>query len=1373
MIRSTDTLPNASDPTTWVPTLLGQILEVTFDANGHLDDFVYRSNPDTNSDDPAGSANLMLDSFQFVVEDNGVSVGSGQAADPKESDEPGTATIRVLPINSEPVLVDDQLVGTEGTNLAITVAQLLGNDDVSASGAADETRAGAGVNDPGNLSIDLTVNTSAGVTNQYVTDKGGAIIVSGTDITYTPPADFYGVDTFTYNATDAGLSQRLVNGLVGPKVPDPKVADPDLTDAVDLLGTVSITVMPVNDIPLAETKTYGDVESIDEDARVTIAFTKQELLANSRASESADPLTPNEPFDEESTQSLRVVRFETATEVVDVRQPQDYPGLDDVTGDGTVTINSGTLGGTFSFTFSGGEFTSGVYTPALHFNRDTTGFPESFNYIIADDDGAGTPVPDSNPPLVVDLPSADSDPKRVVFDLSPINTAPTFARIDGSNTFNVLETDDGSSTSFQVFNNVYPGNPPLAGGPGMPDSVGSLDETQNQQVEFTINEAQSTYVGLLTDVPDIDFDPLTRTVTLTVEPALDQVGEAIFVIDYKDVNPQDAGFVSIEGSETVTVFVRPVNDAPSLVDFNTATFDLSASDPSAPSDFAYAVDTGDGSIAYTIKEDPNDYAGGGYLIPLQQSSGAAYNPIGLLDVFSVGAANESQAVDGGYQELVLQSFNLPSTEDGTLELITDNGEQFLLYRPSENYNSDFFGGEITFTYTVADSYTGPATSGLDYNPDGTYDNSPLTINNTVRVNVVPVNDEPSFELRIDSHDTTEKDGTELPVSVGLVARNIMSGPATAQDETTTLQPRAFVLTPSNFDASELTTLFTIAPSIDPINGTLTYQPAPDVFASLVFDVTLDDEGPETSARGDDDVSDAQQFTINITPVNDPPQINLSEYRDLVGDPTAQFDGTLTFDADEQLPPDPNVPYQPVTFRVSGPAQPGEIDLVSLFDPGPANEQEDVAGGNQLIGEIVFPGTSVNGILRPDDPNNPTTYEYIPTVGFVGEQDLADSFEISVFDNGEVVNGQLVSPPQQITVTVNVNVQGINNPPVFTPGANDTLTVNVDEFAIADGTLTIANWATSVLPGPVGSPDELAGQQIIGADLTITQDTNGLFAANAGVVQPTATLNGDSLTLSFRPNSNLSGEVDLTLRITDSGANDSTNGDVNFIEQDFKILVNVVNDAPSFDAQSSVSIAEPPADGSTGVTSYTIDGWASNISPGAGEETDQSVDAFRFDPASPAGLLLSVDPSTGDLTIGIPEEQRDFNGQVVTSVTAVDSLDLTSDPFALTITVTPVNDHPVAVTDMLTGDEDLILSIDPADLVNNDEDADIPFDPNETLTAVLSDTTITSVQGATVRVVNVGGEVRFEYDPTKANALQSLGHGEVANDTFTVPAIRCR
>jgi uncharacterized repeat protein (TIGR01451 family) len=120
-----------------------------------------------------------------------------------------TVTITVTPVNDAPMAVDDAYTTAEDTVLVVAAPGVLANDS------------------------DADLDTMTAVLVDNVTNGTLALAPDGS-FTYTPSLDFFGQDGFTYKAFDGGLYSEVV--------------------------TVTITVTPVNDAPMAVADAYTTVE---------------------------------------------------------------------------------------------------------------------------------------------------------------------------------------------------------------------------------------------------------------------------------------------------------------------------------------------------------------------------------------------------------------------------------------------------------------------------------------------------------------------------------------------------------------------------------------------------------------------------------------------------------------------------------------------------------------------------------------------------------------------------------------------------------------------------------------------------------------------------------------------------------------------------------------------------------------------------------------------------------------------------------------------------------------------------------------------------------------------------------------------------------
>ena len=189
-------------------------------------------------------------------------------------------------------------------------------------------------------------------------------------------------------------------------------------------------------------------------------------------------------------------------------------------------------------------------------------------------------------------------------------------------------------------------------------------------------------------------------------------------------------------------------------------------------------------------------------------------------------------------------------------------------------------------------------------------------------------------------------------------------------------------------------------------------------------------------------------------------------------------------------------------------------------------------------------------------------------------------------------------------------------------------------------------------------------------------------------------------LTYTPASNAFGFADVTLKIMDNGG--TANGGVNESPaQTFRITVNSVNDVPSFTKGADQTVLEDAA-------AQSVAGWATAISAGPANESGQ---ALNFIVSNNNNALFSVQPAiaaNGTLTY---TPAANANGQATVTVqlhddggTANGGVD-TSASQTFTITVTPVNDVPVANDSAATTNEDTAVGIDLGALVSDLETAD--------------------------------------------------------------------
>ncbi|MBL8311372.1 MAG: tandem-95 repeat protein [Burkholderiales bacterium] len=547
----------------------------------------------------------------------------------------------------------------------------------------------------------------------------------------------------------------------------------------------------------------------------------------------------------------------------------------------------------------------------------------------------------------------------------------------------------------------------------------------------------------------------------------------------------------------------------------------------------------------------------------------------------VGAVNQAPSFTAGAAVTVLEDSGAYSQPWATSISAGPSCEstQTVSFQLTGNTNSALFStqpaispsGQLTFT--PAANANGSATITVRVQDNGGTANGGVDTSaaSTLTINVTPVNDAPSF--------TKGADVTVLQNAAAQTIPNwataISAGPADESGQTLTFQ-----VTGNTNPA-----LFSVAPAIA-ADGTLTFTPATNQPGTAAITVVLKDNGG--TANGGVDTSAAQTFNINVTFVNQAPSFVIGANQNVLEDAGAQ---TVNGWATAISPGPANEAAQTVTFQVVGNSSP------TLFSAAPA--------------------VSSSGVLT-----------YTTAANACGTATIT----LNIKDNGGTANGGVDTSANQSFV---INVACVNDPPVFTKGADITVAEN-------SGAFSQANWATGI--GPGGGADE-AGQVV---NFVVSGITNPALFAAAPAVAP----NG---TLTFTPAPNVFGSTSVTVAARDDGG--VANGGVDTSAgQTFTITITFVNQAPSFTKGADQTVFEDAG-------AQTVANWATSISAGPASEAAQTV-AFQVTANSNPALFAvvpSVTPSgtlaytpalnacgTANITLRVQDNGGTANGGVDTS-----------------------------------------------------------------------------------------------------------------------------
>ncbi|HEX6085898.1 MAG TPA: tandem-95 repeat protein [Thermoanaerobaculia bacterium] len=709
----------------------------------------------------------------------------------------------------------------------------------------------------------------------------------------------------------------------------------------------------------------------------------------------------------------------------------------------------------------------------------------------------------------------------------------------------------------------------------------------------------------------------------------------------------------------------------------------------------------------------------------------------------------------------------PADESGqsvTFTVSNSNPSLFLV-QPSVAPNG-------TLTFTSNSNANGTATLTITAQDNGGTANggNDTSAPQTSNINVTAVNDAPSFVKGSDQ--SVNEDAPAQ--SVANWATAISAGPNEGTQSVT------FHATAAN------PALFSVQPAVAP-NGTLTYTVAANVSGSTTVSVYVQDDGG--TANGGVDSSAPQTFTISISSVNDAPSFTKGADQSVNEDAGAQTVANWATDisagpADESgqnvhflvtgntnaalfsvapaVAADGTLTYTPAA-NASGSAT---ITVIAKDDGGTANGGVDTsasqtfvitvnevndapsftAGGTVTVNEDSAAYSAVWATAISAGPNetqnltfvlsgntNPALFASGPSIAADGtlsftlaaNQNGSASLSVVLTDDGGTANGGVDT---STSATLNITVTAVNDAPSFTGSGNVTVLEDSGAYSAA--------WATAISAGPADESGQSVTFQV--------SATNAAFFA----VQPSIDAAG---VLTFTLASNAAGTSTVTVTAKDDGGTANGGSDTS-APQSFSIVIDPVNDAPSFTAGGNVNVNEDSGP-------YAA-AWATAISAGPANESGQAVNfvvtnddnaLFSVQPAiSPSGVLtFTPAPNAfGDATVTVylQDNGGTANGGVNVSGTVT-----------FQIVVTHVNTAPVAMNDAYDTVGNTLLEVSGAQtqspavyvsgsVLANDSDSDGP-----------SPITASLVSASAGAVVTVNPDGTFTYLPPA---------GLVGTDSFT-------
>ncbi|UHH30541.1 Ig-like domain-containing protein [Pseudomonas veronii] len=1212
--------------------------------------------------------------FTYTATDGGIADGGSPL-----TSAPANGTITVTPVNDAPVAVTTTATGAEDPSVGIAVK--LSATDVD--GVADVKSFTVGTPTNGTFYTDAAMTKP--VTGSIDAVNGEATVY------FKPNANFNGTANFTYTATDGGIADGGI----------------PLTSAP---ANGTITVTPVNDAPVAVTTTATGAEDPSVGIAVKLSATDVDGVAD--------------------VKSFTVGTPTNGTFYTDAAMTKPVTGsIDAVNGEATVYFKPNeNFNGTANFTYTatdGGIADGGSPLTSAPANGTITVTPVNDAPVAVTTTATGAEDPSVG--IAVKLSATDVDgvadvksftvgtPTNGTFYTDAAMTKPVTGSIDAVNGeatvyFKPNENFNGTAnfTYTATDGGIADGGSPLTSAPANGTITVTPVNDAPVAVTTTATGAEDPSVGIAVKLSATDVDGVADVKSFTVGTPTN----GTFYTDAAMTKPVTGAIDAVNGE--ATVYFKPNENFNGTANFTYTATDGGIADGGSPLTSAPA----NGTITVTAVNDapvaaPTTATGSEDPVQGIEVKLSATDVDGVADVksFTVGTPTNGTF----YTDAAMTK---PVT--GAIDAV--NGEATVYFKPNANFN-----GTANFTYTATDG--GIADGG-----------SPLTsapANGTITV--TPVNDAPvaapttatgsedpvqGIEVKLSATDvdgvTDVKSFTVgTPTNGTFYTDAAMTKPVTGSIDAVNGEATVYFKPNANFNGTANFTYTATDGGIAdggspltsaPANGTITVTAVNDAPVAAPTTATGSEDpvqGIEVklSATDVDGVTDVKSFTVG-TPTNGTFYTDAAMTKPVTGSidavngeatvyfkPNANFNGTanFTYTATDGGIADGGSPL------TSAPAN-GSITVTAVNDapvaaPTTATGSEDPVQGI----EVKLSATDVDGVadvksFTVGTPTNGTFYtDAAMTKPVTGSIDAVNGEATVYFKPNANFNGTA-----NFTYTATDGGIADGGSPLTSAPANGTITVT----PVNDAPVAVTTTATGAEDPSVGIAVKLSATDVDGvADVksfTVGTPTNGTFYTDSAMTKPVTgsidAVNGEA-TVYFKPNANFNGTANFTYTATDGGIADG-GSPLTSAPANGSITVTAVNDAPVA-APTTATGSEDPVQGIEVKLSATdVDGVADVKSFTVGTPTNGT---FYTDAAMTKPVTGSIDAVNGEATVYF-KPNANFNGTANFTYTATDGgiadggSPLTSAPANGTITVTPVNDAPVAAATTATGAEDPSVGI---------------------------------------------------------------------------------
>jgi gliding motility-associated-like protein len=876
------------------------------------------------------------------------------------------------------------------------------------------------------------------ISYSIVTSPGhGTLTLNGTspNITYTPALNYNGPDNFTFRVNDGAVNSNTatVTITVSP-VNDAPVANgqsvtvtEDIAKAVTLTGsdidgntiTYSVVVGPSHGVLSGSAPNLTYTPTLNYNGPDEFTFKVNDLSVDSNIATVSITITAVNDQPVANNQSLTISEDVTTPIILTGNDPEGSTLTYSIIGSpthGTITGSGASISyvpnlnynGTDNFTFkvNDGIFDSNPGTISITINA-VNDAPIANNLTVAYD---------LNTPAAVTLTGVDADLNALTYIVltSPAGgvlsgTAPALTYspnpgFNGTTTF-TFKVNDGTTDSnvATVTLNLRPltNQAPIAS-------------------SKTVNVTEDVAKAITLDASDADGNPLTYTITSiptngtltgaganrTYTPNSNYVGGDVIKFEVSD------GPV-ISNTGTITIIVDPVNDAPiantqsvSLNEDDTLPIVLSGTDVEGSS-LTYSIVSApthgglSGTVPNVVYTPASDYFGSDSF-SFKVNDGSLDSSPATITI-GVTAVNDIPVAD---------SQNLSTNENTQLSVTlaaTDLDGNALTYSiVSSPSNGALSGTAPNLTYTPALNFNGTETFTFKAF-DGTSDSNIATIFiDVIAVNDAPIANSQSFVINEDTPQNITLTGNDVDGdALGFVIQ--------ALPDHGTLNGTApnIVYTPSaNYNGPDF---FTFYVNDGTVNSTI---------STIFITVTSVDDPPMAT---DQNVTAVEDTQTTITLVGTDPDGNTLSYTVLTPPSHGIINGT---GPNQTYTPDANYHgADSFTFKVNdgvSDSNTGTVSVgISTTNDAPVAGNQSVATAEDIATSITLIGSDVDGdaltfsiVSQPANgilTGTGTNLTYTPALNFFG----SDSFTFK--NNDGTTNSN--------TATVSITVTPLNDAPV--------------------------------------------------------------------------------------------------------------------------------------------------------------------------------------------------------------------------------------------------------------------------------------------------------------------------------------------------------